>query len=91
MTETGNSQRVTNAILGGKMDSVAFDVIEIKKCIDRMDLYVRENTEARQVNNERWRQHDHEHESLNAKKWAGDIGAAVAGAFVGLAAALTKS
>jgi len=90
MTETGNSQRVTNAILGGKMDSVAFDVIEIKKCIDRMDLYVRENTEARQVNNERWRQHDHEHESLNAKKWAGDIGAGIVASIPGLAALFAK-
>ena len=85
MTQTGNNnQRVTNAILGVKMDHVIEGMEEIKA---GMAL----NTESRIASTERWKQHDKEHSALNTKKWAGDIGAALAGAAAGITAALTKS
>ena len=82
--DNGSNQRVTNAILGTKLDVVIKSQEEIK---DGMKL----NTESRSASTERWKQHDKEHSALNTKKWAGDIGAALAGAAAGITAALTKS
>jgi hypothetical protein len=63
MTQNSGNQRVTNAILGGKLDGIAKDVKEIKG-----DMKL--NTEARITHTERWKAHDKEHASLNTKKWA---------------------
>jgi len=83
--DSGNTnQRVTNAILGGKLDRIAEDVAEIKAGMQR-------NTEYRIAATERWKAHDKEHASLNTKKWAGDIGAAATGIAAAVAAAITKS
>ena len=79
-----SNQRVTMAILGEKMDNMQADVSEIKK-----DTKL--NTEERIASKERWKQHDKEHASLTRKSWAGDIGAAVAGAVAGITAAIAKS
>ena len=85
MAQTGNSnQRVTMAVLGEKMDYMQADVSEIKK-----DAKL--NTEERIASTERWKAHDKEHSALNAKKWAGDVGAAIAGAVGGITAAILKS
>ena len=85
MTGSGNSnQRVTMAILGEKMDNMQADVSDIKKD-------TKKNTEERIASTERWRAHEKEHGSLNTKKWAGDIGAAIAGAVGGITAAILKS
>ena len=72
------------AVLGAKMDNMQADVSEIKK-----DTKL--NTEERIASKERWKQHDKEHSSLNTKKWAGDVGAAIAGAVAGITAAIAKS
>ena len=85
MAGTGNgNQRVTNAILGVKLDHVIEGQEEIKA---GMQL----NTEARIASTERWTQHDKEHSSLRAKSWAGDIGAAITGAVAAIGVALTKA
>ena len=82
--DRGNSnQRVTNAILGTKLDRVIDDLDEIK---GGMAL----NTEARIASTERWKAHEKEHASLNTKKWAGDIGAGIAASIPGLAALFGK-
>jgi len=83
--DSGNTnQRVTNAILGGKLDRIAEDVAEIKAGMQR-------NTEYRIAATERWKAHDKEHASLNTKKWAGDIGAAIAGALTAVGITVAKS
>jgi len=85
MTETGNgNQRVTNVTLGMKLDYVIETVDEIKAAIAL-------NTEHRITCTETWRLHDKEHASLNAKKWVGDIGAALAGALTAIGVGLSKS
>ena len=85
MAGSGNSnQRVTMAVLGAKMDNMQADVSEIKK-----DTKL--NTEERITSKERWKAHDKEHASLNAKKWVGDIGAGIVGIGAAIAAAVTKS
>ena len=85
MADSSNSnQRVTNAVLGVKLDSIAKDVAEIKDG-------VRLNTEYRIASTQRWKDHDKEHASLNTKKWAGDIGAAIAGALTAVGITVAKS
>ena len=85
MVDSSNSnQRVTNAILGTKMDYMIKGQEEIKA---GMKL----NTEARIANTERWKQHDKEHTSLKAKSWVGDIGAGIVGIGAAIAAAVSKS
>jgi len=81
---TNGNQRVTNAMLKKDLEYLI-------KGQDEMKRAVAANTEHRIACNERWEQHDKEHASLNAKKWAGDIGAAIAGAVTGVAAAIMKS
>ena len=83
--DTGNTnQRVTNALLMAELKNMGKDIDEIKGGM-------KPNTEHRIACEERWKAHDREHTSLNTKKWAGDIGAAIAGAVAGAAAAMTKS
>ena len=83
--DTGNgNQRVTNATLKKDLEYLIKGQDEIR---DSVKL----NTEYRIAGKERWKQHDKEHAGLNAKKWAGDIGAGIVGIGAAIAAAATKS
>jgi hypothetical protein len=84
MTQNSGNQRVRNAVLSTKLDHLIEGQEEIK---DGMKL----NTEARIASTERWKAHEKEHASLNTKKWAGDIGAAIAGALTAVGITVAKS
>ena len=91
MAENSRNQRVTNAILGVKLDHVIEGMEEIKANQKEQGRDIQANAELCREHATLWEQHDKEHTNLKAKSWAGDIGAAVAGAVAGITAAIAKS
>ena len=88
---SNNNQRVTNAILGGKMDSLLKGFEEMKDAQKEQNRQIRVNSDLCIEHSVLWKQHDKEHVSLNTKKWAGDIGAAIAGALTAVGITVAKS
>jgi hypothetical protein len=91
MTQNSGNQRVRNAVLSTKLDHVIEGIDEIKTNQRVQGDKIEANAMACREHATRWTQHDKEHTSLKAKSWAGDIGAAVAGAVAGITAAIAKS
>ena len=92
MTGSGNSnQRVTNAVLAVKLDHVIEGRAAIKENQKEQGHRIQANAKACTEHNVLWKEHAKVHADLNVKKWAGDIGAAVAGAIAGASAAIFKS
>lgn len=87
--------KTTLAVLGQQMkemlrrqDNVDQKLDSVVDTVTEMSLIQAHCTAVQET---RWEHHGEEHRALNQKKWAGDIGAAVAGIIAAAIAAVSRS